>query len=86
MRATQLAREGSQLPGLRLHQAKLLCNSNQIARARIRRFESDMPSQAVGSLWPFATANKTSTPAPSAYDLPLRGRAASPIPQSPLLP
>jgi hypothetical protein len=37
---TQLAREGSPPPGLRLAQAKLSRNSNQIARGRIRRFES----------------------------------------------
>jgi hypothetical protein len=34
-------------PGLRLPQAKLLRNSNQIARGRIRRFESYHPSHAV---------------------------------------
>jgi hypothetical protein len=34
-------------PGLRLPHAKLSRNSNQIARGQIRRFESDMPSQAV---------------------------------------
>ena len=45
----QLAREGSPPPGLRLPQAKLSRNSNQIAPARIRRFESDMPSHAVVS-------------------------------------
>jgi len=45
----QLAREGSPPPGLRLPQAKLSRNSNQIARGRIRQFESDMPSQAVRS-------------------------------------
>jgi hypothetical protein len=45
---TQLAREGSPPPGLRLLQAKLSRNSNQIARGRIRQFESYMPSQAVG--------------------------------------
>jgi hypothetical protein len=43
----QLAREVSPPPGLRLPQAELLRKSNQIARGRIRRFESDMPSQAV---------------------------------------
>ena len=46
----QLAREGSPPPGLRLPHAKLSRNSNEIARGRIRRFESDMPSQAVQSL------------------------------------
>jgi hypothetical protein len=50
IRVTQLAREGSPPPGLRLTQAELLRKSNQIARRRIRRFESDMPSQAVQSL------------------------------------
>jgi hypothetical protein len=35
--------------GLGLTRAKLSRNSNQIARGRIRRFESDMPSQAVWS-------------------------------------
>jgi hypothetical protein len=45
--ATQLARDGSPPPGLRLPHAKLSRNSNQIARGRIRRFESDMPSHAV---------------------------------------
>jgi hypothetical protein len=48
--ATQLARDGSPPPGLRLPHAKLSRNSNQIARGRIRRFESDMPSQPVWSL------------------------------------
>jgi hypothetical protein len=47
MRVMQLAREGSPPPRLRLLQAKLSRNSNQIARGRIRRFESDMPSQQV---------------------------------------
>jgi hypothetical protein len=50
MRVMQLAREGSPPPRLRLLQAKLSRNSNQIARGRIRRFESDMPSQPVRSL------------------------------------
>jgi hypothetical protein len=45
--ATQLARDGSPPPGLRLPHAKLSRNSNQIARGRICRFESDMPSHAV---------------------------------------
>jgi hypothetical protein len=44
----QLAREGSPLPGLRPPQAKLLRNSKQIVRGRIRWFESDMPRHAVG--------------------------------------
>ena len=44
----QLEREGSPPPGLRLPQAKLSRKSNQVARGRIRRFESYMPSQAVG--------------------------------------
>src|SRR4051794_4799686 len=47
IRITQLAREGSPPPRLRLLQAKLSRKSNQIARGRIRQFESDMPSQAV---------------------------------------
>src|SRR5262245_28899666 len=47
MRIMQLEGEGSPPPGLRLPQAKLLRNSNQIARGRICRFESDMPSQTV---------------------------------------
>jgi len=37
-------------PHCALPQTKLSRKSNQIARARIRRFESDMPSQAVQSL------------------------------------
>jgi hypothetical protein len=45
----QLEREGSPPPGLRLPQAKLSRNFNQIARGRIRRFESYMPSHAVVS-------------------------------------
>jgi hypothetical protein len=47
MRIMQLAREGSPPPRLRLPQAELSRKSNQIACGRIRRFESDMPSQAV---------------------------------------
>ena len=47
IRITQLAREGSPPPGLRLPQAKLSRKSNQVARGRIRRFESYMPSQPV---------------------------------------
>ena len=46
----QLDREGSPPPGSRLPQAQLSRNSNQIARGRIRRFESYMPSQPVRSL------------------------------------
>ena len=46
---TQLVREGSPPPSLRLLQAELSRNSNQIARGRIRRFESYMPSHAVVS-------------------------------------
>ena len=45
----QLEREGSPPPGLRLPQAKLSRKSNQVARGRIRRFESYMPSHAVVS-------------------------------------
>ena len=45
----QLEREGSPPPGLRLPQAKLSRKSNQVARGRIRRFESYMPSQPVRS-------------------------------------
>jgi hypothetical protein len=47
----QLAHKGSPPPSLRLLQAKLSRNSDQIARGRIRRFESYMPSQPVRSLW-----------------------------------
>jgi hypothetical protein len=46
----QLAREGSPPPGVRLPQTELSRKSNQVARARIRQFESYMPSQAVWSL------------------------------------
>jgi hypothetical protein len=53
IRIMQLARERSPPPGLRLLQAKLSRNSNQIARGRIRRFESYHPSHAVGSLWAY---------------------------------
>ena len=49
MRIMQLVREGSPPPGLRPPQAELSRKSNQVARAGIRRFESDMPSQAVRS-------------------------------------
>jgi hypothetical protein len=50
VRITQLEREGCPKPGLRLPQAKLSRKSNQVARGRIRWFESYMPSHAVGSL------------------------------------
>jgi hypothetical protein len=50
VRITQLERERYPKPGLRLPQAKLSRKSNQVARRRIRWFESDMPSHAVGSL------------------------------------
>ena len=43
-------RGGSPPPGLRLPLAKLSRNSNRIARGRIRRFESAMPSHAVVKL------------------------------------
>jgi hypothetical protein len=49
IRVTQLKREASPPPGLRLPQVKLSRNSNQVARGRIRWFESDMPSHAVVS-------------------------------------
>ena len=45
----QIEREGSPPPGLRLPQAKLSRKSNQVARGRIRRFKSYMPSHAVVS-------------------------------------
>jgi hypothetical protein len=48
MRIIQLAGEGSPPPGLRLSQAELSRKSNQLARARIRQFESYMPRHAVG--------------------------------------
>ena len=54
----QLVREGSPPLGLRLPHAKLSRISNQIARGRIRQFESDMPSQAVQSLWGVSDAEK----------------------------
>jgi hypothetical protein len=47
---TQLAREGSPPPELRLPQPELSRKFNQVGRARIRRFESYVPSQAVRSL------------------------------------
>jgi hypothetical protein len=49
IRIMQLEREGSPTPGLRLPQAELSRNSNQVARGRMRQFESYMPSQAVRS-------------------------------------
>ena len=58
----QLAREGSPPPGSRLPQAKLLRNSSQLTRGRIRRFESDMPSQAVRSLGGMAGLEKCFRP------------------------
>jgi hypothetical protein len=59
MRIIQLAREGSPPPGLRLSEAELSRKYNQLARARIRQFESDMPSQAVWSLTVVALATFT---------------------------
>ena len=47
IRITQLVREGSPPPDLRLPPAKLSRKSNWVARGRIRQFESDMPSQPV---------------------------------------
>jgi hypothetical protein len=47
---TQLAREGSPPPACCLRRAKLSQNSNEIARGRIRQFESSQPSQADRSL------------------------------------
>jgi hypothetical protein len=47
MRITQPGRKGSPPPALRLPQTKLSLKSNQIARGRFRRFESDMRSHAV---------------------------------------
>ena len=43
--ATQLVREGSPPPDLRLPPAKLSRKSNWVARGRIRRFESYMPTR-----------------------------------------
>ena len=60
MRIMQLAREGSPPPRLRLPQAELSRKSNQIARGRIRGFESDMPSQAVGLQQPNAARSMAS--------------------------
>ena len=59
IRIMQLDREGSPPPGLRLPQAKLSRNSNQIARGRIRRFESDMPSHPVTVSVGYVRAAKT---------------------------
>jgi hypothetical protein len=56
----QLAREGSPPPGLRLPQTELSRKSNQVARARIRQFESYMPSHAVGLQQPNATRSMAS--------------------------
>jgi hypothetical protein len=50
MRIMQLAREGSPPPGLHLPQAELSRKYNQVAVARIRQFESYMPSHADESL------------------------------------
>jgi hypothetical protein len=56
----QPAREGSPPPGLRLPQIKLSRKYNQVARGRIRKFESDMPSQPVWSLDGILAARLTS--------------------------
>ena len=53
------AREGSPPPGLRLLQAKLSRNSNQIARRRIRRFESTCPATQSVSNCSTSTWNST---------------------------
>jgi hypothetical protein len=45
---------------MRLPQAELSRKSNQLARARIRQFESDMPSQPVWSLDGILAARLTS--------------------------
>jgi hypothetical protein len=58
MRIIQLTGEVSPPPELRPPQVKLPRNYNQIARRRIRQFESDMPSQAVQSLWGVSDAEK----------------------------
>ena len=47
IRITQLVRERSPPPDLRLPPAKLSRKTNWVARGRIRQFESDMPSHAV---------------------------------------
>jgi hypothetical protein len=56
----QLKRERSLPPGLQLPQAELSRKTNQMIRARIRRFESDMPSQPVWSLDGILAARLTS--------------------------
>jgi hypothetical protein len=56
----QLAREGCPLSWIALTQTELSRKSNQVARARIRRFESDMPSQPVWSLDGILAARLTS--------------------------
>jgi hypothetical protein len=48
VRVMQLEREAPPQPGLRRTRRKLPRKSNQVARGRIRRFESNMPSHAVG--------------------------------------
>jgi hypothetical protein len=62
-------------------QVKLSRNSNQVARGRIRRFESYMPSHAVRSLWarskrngvgPTATSQSRSAQAAVREDVTLR--------------
>jgi hypothetical protein len=58
LHASAALREGSSPPGLRLPKAKLSRKSNQVARGRIRQFESYMPSQAVQSLWGVSDAEK----------------------------
>ena len=68
----QLAREGSPPSALRLPQTKLSRKSNQIARGRIRQFESDMPSHAV------SFSRGTEMPAISGT-----GPSASPTPSEP---
>src|SRR5262245_66691166 len=54
-RGAGVANTCSNVKGLRrpacAYQTKLSRYSNRIARRRIRRFESYMPSHAVGSLW-----------------------------------
>jgi hypothetical protein len=55
LHASAALREGSSPPGLRLPKAKLSRKSNQVARGRIRRFESDMPSHAVCPWFELAT-------------------------------
>ena len=75
MRIMQLAREGSPPLGLRLPQAELSRKSNQIARRRIRRFESYMPSQTVG-----VSVGRSQRPANSwsrCVEAPPHGRAAA---------